>query len=170
MFGSAHSVRPWKRGLSRVGRLERASRVVPIAVDPEQAYKARQREGMVSQGEALQHEITQFVHDAHTVGAGTPPPQVLDELRLKSQLDHELHAHAENADGKFDYMKAVKITARMYDEKHGGHDQERAANEVSTVAQAHARYNVLRKFLYPYYARWNRVVEHAIDARLEGGG
>jgi hypothetical protein len=162
-----HSGGMYPQDATRLGRLERASRVIPIAVDPEQAYKARQREGMVSPDEALQHHITQFVHDAHSVGLDTPPNEVLDELRLKTDLDSELHAHAEDADGKFDYKKAAKIAARMYDQRHGGHLQEQIVDSLRTTHEAQARYNALRRNLYPHFARWDRVVGHRIDAKLE---
>lgn len=40
---------------TRLGRVERALRVFPIAVDPEEAYKARVREGTATQAEKDQH-------------------------------------------------------------------------------------------------------------------
>lgn len=62
---------------SRLGRLERAYRVVPLPVDPEQAFQARVRAGLVSKYDAAVHNL---LRDSQMAGLGTPLAEVMVDL------------------------------------------------------------------------------------------
>lgn len=147
---------------TRTGRLKRAARVFPIAIDPDEAREARVREGMVPAIEMRQEEL---FSDSQKAGMGEPPPQVVEDLKWKVKIDQEINKDAEEG-GEIDYVKAVKIAARIYDERyHAG--VVKATENIRTVGEAKKMYEQLRSGLYPSFRQWDRVMDRILDQNME---
>ncbi len=145
---------------TRLGRIERALRIFPIAVDPEEAYKARKRLGM--EGDREEVAVKDFLLDSKHAGMGDPPPQAVEDLRWKTRLDHKIRKDADDGD-HLDYQKAYEITAELYDARYG---TKFSSMEFSTQGAAEQAYHQLRAHLYPFYAQWDRQVERVLSQRL----
>lgn len=141
---------------TRTGRLERASRVMPVAIDPEKAFDARKKAGMVGYQDAATHEL---IADSKQAGLGQPPANVLDDLRWKTELDHTIKTGASYAD-------RARITAQMFDQRYGGHGAAKQAEAITTEGEAENFYHALRPQLYPTYSEWERQVEYVLDAQM----
>jgi hypothetical protein len=91
---------------------------------------------------------------------------VVEDLRWKTELDHEIHTKADDKDGNIDYVKAAKIAAEIFD-KRNGTDMSSVAEILHEQRAAEAFYKQLRSRLYPMEAFWSRQVDKIIDGRLE---
>jgi hypothetical protein len=151
--------------VTRGGRLKRAVRVVPIAINPEEAYKARKRLGM--EGDLYKTSLHEFEQRSHKLGFGKPPASVLEDLRWKVKIDQEVHKHAETSDGHIDYLKAVQVVAKIYDERYHSALAHSYA-DIKDVRAAENDYLILRKSLYQDYSIWNLDMQHEEDARVGG--
>lgn len=108
-----------------------------------------------------------FLERVKAAGMPTPPQHVMDELKIKTQLDHEIHMNAEHDDGTLDYGKAAVIAARAYDQKHPGANLEARAANLRTIGEAMNLYSRIRANLYPLYSHWQSVADNRIDRNLE---
>ena len=142
---------------SRLGRLERAARVFPIAIDPEQAFQARVRAGMVSKYDAAEHNLTR---DSQLAGMGKPPGDVILDLAWRTRLNNALR-HADT------YSERLRVTAEVFDHRYGTHEAQKVKQYVRSEGEAKAYYEQLRPQLYPTYSEWDRQVQHILDAQLE---
>lgn len=111
----------------------------------------------------------QLIADSKHYGLGTPPNSVLEDLRWVTQLDHDLHGHAENSNGRLDYVKAVKIAAKLADERFGSHLAAAYAN-IDSQAAAHHDYLLLRRQMNHDYVIWNHSLHQEEDARVAATG
>jgi hypothetical protein len=66
-----------------------AGGVYPRKIDRDQLAKQVAAEGNTQA--RLEQRTRQLVHDSLDAGMGTPPPQVLDDLHWKTELDQRLH-------------------------------------------------------------------------------
>lgn len=151
---------------TREGRLKRAARIFPIAIDSEEAEAARVREGM--EGEPSERKRREFIEESKEAGLGDPPPDVLKDFDWKQRLDEKLSDEAEEGPTRrLNYGKAALIAARLYDEKYPGGGVEKLAKTLRTQGEAKELYEEIRPLLYPVYAEWNRELDAILDARLE---
>lgn len=152
--------------VTREGRLKRAARIFPIAIDPEEAEAARVREGM--EGSSSERKRREFIEESKEAGLGDPPADVLRDFDWKQRLDQKLSDEAEEGPTRtLNYGKAARIAAKLYDEKYPGGGVEKLAKTLKTQGEARELYEEIRPLLYPVYAEWNRELDAILDARLE---
>jgi hypothetical protein len=106
----------------------------------------------------LQRELKLLIQDSHDVGMGNPPPQVLEDLKWVVRLDSQLK-------GAKTYSERWKALAKVWAERYGDHQFEHI--QIRTEGEAKAAFHQLRPEFYPNYAQWHRVVNQAVDQRLE---
>lgn len=151
---------------SRVGRLKRASRVFPIAIDPEEAYQSRKRLGMGgSREEAAIHD---FTHDSKQVGMGYPPDDVVEDLKRKTSLDHEINKVKDDDPHK--WTKRAELMAKHFDEWFDS-DVSRLLPTLKTEGESERMYDLMRDRTrhawWRYYA-WQDRIDKLQDAKLAG--
>jgi hypothetical protein len=134
---------------TRLGRLARASRVVPYHVDMAEAQKARVREGMTSSIEA---NVAQFKDDYKKYFHHDAPGYVVHQANLKYELDHRIRNEAEDNDRHIDYFKALDIVDE-YLQKEKGMSIDKS--NYQTQAAAHGGYLAYRKLLYPAFSAYD---------------
>lgn len=147
---------------NRLGRLKRATRILPYAVDPKAAQQARIREGLASDAEKRQVKVDEFVDRARESGLGEPPQEVLDEMRLKLELESKI----KSGDPP---QKKAKLAAALYDKKNGGHLGADMVKAARTKGEMQSVYETLSSQLYSQFASWDSTARgiHAVLDSLE---
>jgi hypothetical protein len=119
-------ISPPKGGLypgdsSRLGRLERASRVWPIAIDPVEAEKARILNGMDSALATPEKryrtdlaEVQKLAKDYYQNGGGKLPVEVSQDLAWRRTLDRAVDKIPKDAAGHRDPRRKAEAAARLF--------------------------------------------------------
>lgn len=144
---------------SRLGRLERASRVFPIPVDPKVALKTRESMGLEGDAAAVHRE--QLEEQAKEAHMGKPPKEILLALDHKTALDHITGTN------RGDVQKALKQTVEYYAEQTGSHDFDRvvAASKGNDVL-ARTMISTIREILVgPGLSAYESAVKTAAGAK-----
>lgn len=144
---------------SRLGRLERASRIFPIAVNPDAAFKAREREGMVTRHELIDYKTKSLIDDSHLYLHATPPQAVISDLKWHVDLVQL------NLRGLKPHEKALKV-AQLYDERYGTKLELQAA-KLHTEGEAKLFVKQLTPSIAPAWTAWERTLNKVIDRGLE---
>lgn len=149
---------------TRLGRIERATRVLPVAINPEKAFQARVLAGEEDSYHVAVHNL---IRDSMTAGMGDPPESVLNDLKWYTRLTHQTR-RATGDDGRIDYVKAAQETAKLYDERYGGHETEDQADALETQGDAATFYHILAPQLYPEYEQWKSITESNLALVKQG--
>jgi len=147
---------PWDS--SRLGRLARASRVVPYPVDMSEAQKARVREGMTSSVDA---SVATFKEDTQKYLGHPAPPEIVKQAHLKFTIDHEVRDKAEDKDRHIDYWKALHIVL-PYLEREKGITPD--LSTITTQEKAHNAYLAYRRFLTTGYNAYDSLINKKQEA------
>jgi hypothetical protein len=94
--------------------------------------------------------------NSQKVGMGDLPPEALDDLRWKTQLDHSIHKGATA-------IERATAAAKVYDARYGTTFSKDVIPSIKTEGDAETFYRQLRSRLYPYYAQWSRRVNHLLS-------
>jgi hypothetical protein len=151
--------------VTRIGRLKRALRVFPIAIDPKEAYASRKRLGM--EGDLYATRKHELIQRSKETGLGVPPDSVFVDMQWATKLDQDLHKHAEDNHGKLDYVKAVRIAAKLVDERFGGNTAHFYTGNIDEPS-AHHDYLLFRHQLNHDYNKWETDIQKEEDARVGG--
>jgi hypothetical protein len=145
------------------GRLRRAFRVFPYAVDPEQAARARERLGL--EGTASQRELADLEEDAERYTGDPVPDIVVREMATEKDLDKETEY------GKKPSKEKLEIAAEMSRELL---NSDRLYNIVSqriggwNDTQAQAAYEQLRSLMFARSREYKKILEGR--AKRDKGG
>lgn len=143
---------------SRLGRLERATRVVPIAIDPEKAFRAKVLAGEVDSYHSAVHNL---VRDSDQAGMGEPPQPVLEDLSWYTKLSQAARKDVD-ASGRIDYLKAAQSAAELYAQRYGDDSVIDQVKALATQGQAQTYYQIIGPQLYPAYKQWKSLTDRRL--------
>lgn len=101
-----------------------------------------------------------LIHDSKVNGLGVPDQLVIDDLRWKTQLDHQIKPGQT-------YDQRLKILSKLLDERYGGKDFSDIAADPGTEGKARELYDGWRPKLSPHYNNWNALLTREGDRALD---
>lgn len=106
---------------------------------------------------AFERQSWTLIHDSKHAGMGNPPPEVMSDLKLYTDMTSKLKRDQSD-------LEHAIIVATFFDKKFGG-DMVATVKGSQTEGEAEAYYKIMLESLYPNLSAWRNALGRVQDAK-----